>query len=115
MSIVCNMVGGGSGGGSGATKLMTQGQVSRVSAYMTATFDAPISDYDFVEVHLFYNDADSGVGLSLIPTTSTTFTIRASYNDTVTFSLTPTTIAITNYSTAWKALFVDVYGYHFAE
>lgn len=112
MSIIGNAITpGGGGGGSGAVKVMTQGQVSRVSAYMTATFDSSIAEYGFVEVHLFYNGADVGLNVCLVPASSTTFFIKA-LSDTFYFSLTPTTISITSYSTAWKALYVDVYAYH---
>lgn len=112
MSLTLNMVGGG-GGGSGAVKVMTQGQVSKVGDYMTATFDSSIAEYSFVEVHLFYNRKDVGLGVCVVPASSETFHINALSN-TFKFLLTPTTISITYYGGDWKTLYVDVYAYHSA-
>lgn len=111
MSLVFNMVGGGSGGGGGADKVMTQGQVSSTSAYMTATFDNPISDFGLVEVHLFRGGVDVGKNAAIVPASgSTTFYITGGGYQ-YTMVLTSTTIKCTNYAGSYTNLYVDVYAY----
>ena len=101
--------GGGSGG---PDKVMTQGQVSNTSTYMTATFDSSIASYDFVEVHLFRAGADIGYQVISVPDSSVTFSIVGGY--TYAMRLTPTTIACTNHPGEYVNLYVDVYAYNSA-
>lgn len=110
MSVIGNAVCLGSSGGSSAVKVMTQGQVSNTSVYMTATFDSSIASYDFVEVHLFRAGADVGYQVVRVPASSATFYITGG-GYTYTMSLTPTKIGCTNYPGNFVNLYVDVFAY----
>ena len=109
MSVIGNAITLGAGS-SGAVKVMTQGQVSTTSAYTGTNFDNSISDYDFVEVHLFRGGADIAYNVVKVPASSTTFNITG--DRTYSMSLTPTRISCTNYSGSFVNLYVDVYAYH---
>ena len=106
---------GGGGSSGGPDKVMTRGQVSNTSTYMTATFDSSVDlpSYDFVEVQLYRAGVMVGGNAIRVPASSDTFTIIGG-GYTYTMDLTPTTIRCSDYAGNYVNLFVDVFAYHWA-
>lgn len=100
-----------SGGGGGSDQLMSHGQVSNTSTYMTANFDTPIdfSDYDMIAVILYEGQTIHAGGTG---TPGVFFIERNSFGSGAyfTMSISTTSISCTNYRGSYMDLYVDVYG-----
>lgn len=105
-SVIVNVSGGG-----GNTLLMSQGQVSDTSDYMTANFDSPVdfSAYDAILVLMF---EDQYIHAGAVDSAGYFYIQRSSYaaSATYTMNITTTSISCARYAGTYKNLYVNVYG-----
>lgn len=90
--------------------LMSQGQVSNTSRYMTAAFDSGIdlTQYDIIDVIMYENGSAVSSGPIRYISGSVTFYLYGDRDYRMT--ITATNISCNLYSGAYRNLYVDVYG-----